>query len=394
MTLHARITSALFVSTALFGGGTKALAADQDHLLQSVPADLRIVGGELSKTCSFPSAVQIKRGGRMHCTGTLVHPEIVTTAQHCLGRSLTATFGERGEHKSIPLTCKSFRGGGDMAYCKLSEPVNDVPIVPILMGCELEALQKGVDIALVGFGNSSNNAGDGGVKREVITPIHAPIGEGGVGDVEILLGHSKKGSCNGDSGGPAYIDLRTVDGFKDKPGAGWRSFGITSRKGPGGGNCASTTVYGVTAKIVEWIEKDSGIDVTPCFDADGTWSPGPDCGGFPDPQAGGSWPACDPGKLSPPSQTCGDNDAADDDDSSDDDTKDSDDDTQDSDDDTQDSDDDTQDSDDTQESDDSDDSNEGPKFPELPEGCSVSPSGGLAGLLAPLMLLGLRRRRN
>lgn len=265
----------------------------------------RIVGGEKSRSCHFPSAVLIKEEEELRCTGTLVHPRIVTTAGHCVGGFMTFGFGERGQFSRVTGICKVSPDLTDMAYCKLNKPITNVPVVPILMGCELQALQKNVDITLVGFGKSADESADGGTKREVITPVASPIGEGGVAAEEILLGHAEKGSCNGDSGGPAYIDLRTVDGFKDKPGAGWRVFGVTSRKGPGGENCASTTVYGVIAKMVPWIEEDSGIDITPCFDADGTWNPGEDCKDFPDPHAGGEWPSCNAGTASRASKTCG-----------------------------------------------------------------------------------------
>lgn len=259
---------------------------------QGSEPSLRIVGGNETKSCFFPSTLLIKEELESRCTGTLVHPQIVTTAKHCVGGFMTFGFGEHGEFGRVTGVCKASPEHTDMAYCKLTKPVENVPIVPILMGCELEALSAGVMVSLVGYGHSGDQAADGGVKRDVETPIHDAPGESGAREDEILLGHAEKGSCNGDSGGPAYIDLRQVDGFKDKPGAGWRVFGVTSRKGPGGGNCASTSVYGIIANMVPWIEEDSGIDITPCFDADGTWNPGPDCKDFPEVQASGEWPSC------------------------------------------------------------------------------------------------------
>lgn len=260
---------------------------------RSTEPTLRIVGGEETKSCFFPSTLLIKEELESRCTGTLVHPQIVTTAKHCVGGFMTFGFGERGEYGRVTGVCKASPDNTDMAYCKLTKPVENVPIVPILMGCELSALESGVMVSLVGYGHSGDQAADGGVKRDVETPIHDAPGQSGAREDEILLGHAEKGSCNGDSGGPAYIDLRTVEGFKDKPGAGWRVFGVTSRKGPGGGNCASTSVYGIIANMVPWIEEDSGIDITPCFDADGTWNPGPDCKDFPEVQASGEWPSCE-----------------------------------------------------------------------------------------------------
>jgi hypothetical protein len=58
---------------------------------------------------------------------------------------------------------------------------------------------------------------------------------------------------------------------------------------------------------VPWIEATTGIDVSPCHDADGTWNPGPDCGDIPhEPEVGGgAWPTCEPGALGGPSTACG-----------------------------------------------------------------------------------------
>jgi MYXO-CTERM domain-containing protein len=46
------------------------------------------------------------------------------------------------------------------------------------------------------------------------------------------------------------------------------------------GGCPTTSQHVPSWHAVELIENESGIDVTPCHDVDGTWNPGPDCGGF------------------------------------------------------------------------------------------------------------------
>jgi hypothetical protein len=57
-----------------------------------------------------------------------------------------------------------------------------------------------------------------------------------------------------------------------------------------------------------WFEQDSGTDLTPCHDANGTWNPGPGCEGFPLQPAtgGGAWPSCNVGAVSGAASTCGD----------------------------------------------------------------------------------------
>jgi MYXO-CTERM domain-containing protein len=85
---------------------------------------------------------------------------------------------------------------------------------------------------------------------------------------------------------------------------GWRAFGIVS----GGVSCDGMVTYVTMHSMIGWVEAQTGMDFTPCHDADGTWNPGPECGGssqradVPDPVA--SWPAC-AGAQTGPSSTCG-----------------------------------------------------------------------------------------
>lgn len=261
-----------------------------------------IWGGAEVEACGWPSTVYMDG-----CTGTLVNPELVVFASHCMffaggsGPAL-ASFGETVDAPAREVatsSCTMYPGwmpddsglGVDVAFCVLAEPVIDVPIVPILMGCETEVLQPGQEITLVGYGVVDN--GTFGTKSEVVTTVNALEGE-----TEINVGGNGTSSCNGDSGGPAYVQLD--DGS-------WRVFGITSRGISG--NCADASIYGLMHSHVQWIEDTSGIDITPCHDADGTWNPGDGCTDFPlDPGPGAAdWPSgCAGGRLSGPSASCGD----------------------------------------------------------------------------------------
>jgi MYXO-CTERM domain-containing protein len=161
------------------------------------------------------------------------------------------------------------------------------------MGCETDVLQPGKDTTIVGFGNADN--GPYGIKREVVAPINQITG-----DNEAFIGGDGKDSCQGDSGGPVYVQLTSAEGFDDT----WRVFGITSY----GGACGTGGYYSMMHIGMEWLESESGIDLTPCHDADGTWHPTQDCFQFPkDPAAGGgSWQTgCDSGPLGGYSSTCG-----------------------------------------------------------------------------------------
>src|SRR4051812_41774143 len=262
-------------------------------------AEQHIYGGQLAKTCQWPTTVYVSNGNS-DCTGTLVHPLIVVTAGHCFsdGEVNLIALADDGDKPVRELeidSCKAFTKketnpvAADYAYCKLKNPVTDVPIAPILMGCETDILKKDQKIVLAGFGMTSASSSSV-TKHWVETTVTQADDQGG-----ILLGGNGKDTCNGDSGGPAFVQLA------DKS---WRVFGITSQ----GNACGEGSEDGMIHKTAPWIEQQSGVDITPCQDADGTWNPSPSCTGFSlDPaEIGRSWDhGCAETALSGPSSTCG-----------------------------------------------------------------------------------------
>lgn len=258
-----------------------------------LPPNSEIYGGTDVGTCGWPTTVSL--GGS--CTGTLVHERVVIYAAHCGTGYSSVRLGESingGGGRNVPTQqCKIFPGGepgegNDFAYCTLAQPVTDVPLVPILMGCEAEDyLVPGQSVTVVGFGNA--NTGPYGIKRQVTTTINSITAND-----EAHIGGGGKDSCQGDSGGPVFV--QTDDG--------WRVFGITSY----GGACGQGGYYSMMHKGMAWFESQTGYDLTPCHDADGTWNPGPDCGGFPvTPGVGsGTWAnGCSGGATSGYSGACG-----------------------------------------------------------------------------------------
>src|SRR5262245_13687766 len=101
--------------------------------------------------------------------------------------------------------------------------------VRVASAAELAAAQK---TTLVGFGNDDVLSTRGfGTKREVTVPITHTIRAGGPplddaeqefgfeSDLEFVAGGAGFDSCNGDSGGPAYIDVggqRVVAGLTSR----------------------------------------------------------------------------------------------------------------------------------------------------------------------------------
>jgi MYXO-CTERM domain-containing protein len=253
-----------------------------------------IFGGQNATACQWPTTVLLSG-----CTGTLVHPQIVTTAAHCGTNHKTALFGESRAMPARRVAIEYCRvvtnhrnTEDDRAFCKLVTPVTDVPIAPILMGCEVDILKAGQKVVVAGFGDNSDDGSGFGTKRWVETTLRAaPDGNG------VRVGGNGKAPCFGDSGGPAFVQL--ADGS-------WRAFGVDSVGL--GDSCGAGDRMSLLHKAAPWIEQQSGIDITPCHDADGTWNPGPNCKGFslaptaPD----RAWVnGCAEPTLSPPLTACG-----------------------------------------------------------------------------------------
>lgn len=177
------------------------------------------------------------------CTGVLIHPRVVLTAGHCnapapkinavalnvstqsdLSRAEVISVRRKITHPGYVAT-NQFH---DMTVLILRKDSHVHP-VPIASTAEMIEAKE---TTLVGFGNSDFNSTIGfGLKREVSVPIkemrrkpadnldNAETTLGFESDLEFVAGGGGRDSCNGDSGGPAYI---TAGGVK-------KLAGLTSR---------------------------------------------------------------------------------------------------------------------------------------------------------------------
>jgi endonuclease G len=230
----------------------RMVAAAPDHLKESVrvfartvvmqhdisrgaiavppPSQLeRIVGGNRVRAGGIPSCVCIGSATEWSCTGVVVAPRVVLTAAHCgaeitrilIGDQVTPSITGRVVKVRQAFIHPNYRphpfNENDINVLILDAPAA-IPPAPLATTAQVAAAAT---IHLVGFGYNDPTLPKGfGVKREVDVPM-GPVKRSNADNLtqfEALTGfHSNyefvagrkglgKDSCNGDSGGPAYID--------------------------------------------------------------------------------------------------------------------------------------------------------------------------------------------
>jgi V8-like Glu-specific endopeptidase len=157
------------------------------------------------------------------CTGSVIAPTVVLTAAHCVSASetganarfvvLTANdinrpggqqLAVKEVHANPRWTAKNLENGHDQGIVILAAPTTLAPLP--FNGHALAASSTGAALRIVGYGLDDGVAQTGaGVKREALTKM------GSVEDTLIEVGNSQKGTCNGDSGGPAFMKLGGVE---------------------------------------------------------------------------------------------------------------------------------------------------------------------------------------
>ena len=94
------------------------------------PEPVPIVGGIVTDDCQWPATVLMSG-----CSGTLIHPEVVLYAAHCPNTNAIG-FGVSGDDRQVAtsfcLGAPEYPGmsGFDYKFCRLAEPVTDVPVRP------------------------------------------------------------------------------------------------------------------------------------------------------------------------------------------------------------------------------------------------------------------------
>jgi V8-like Glu-specific endopeptidase len=179
-----------------------------------------IIGGEPDSADSSVVAVygRSARGGFL-CTGSIIAPTVVLTAAHCVSPSEAGTGAQfvvltrpnlqaadpgalevREVHANPLWSADNLAGGHDQGVVILSQPTDLRPL-PFNRRA-LASGDVGKQVRIVGYGATDGATQTGaGRKRDAVTTLQA------VDRNLIAVGTTAHGTCNGDSGGPIFMDV-------------------------------------------------------------------------------------------------------------------------------------------------------------------------------------------
>lgn len=209
-----------------------AHADDSGHRAPGGPD--RVVGGRLADTAAAPWAIQVSNSQSPDptgewCGGTLVAPNKVVTAAHCLEGESKSTFTliqgrndltDTGTGKESKVASwwinpdYASKGTGDVAVITLATPFTGVQTLPL--NTDAAAPAVGSKATVYGWGNTQGT-GPANVFQQVSLPVISDSDckksypeLNSVGELCAGYPEGGKDSCQGDSGGPLVANGRLV----------------------------------------------------------------------------------------------------------------------------------------------------------------------------------------
>jgi endonuclease G len=245
--------------------------------LQYGTAESEVIGGKASAPGEFPGVGALMysfngSGPQAGCTGTLIAPDLVLTAAHCLDPgvvrdlmpgftlALDTTVGTptivpaKATMKHEMFSSRNTIGDGldhvfDVGLVFLAQPITEVAPVPMPRPEDVAEIVAGLDMQIAGYGATTATAATIGVLFDAQTKL-VSLNEF---EIQVGMGAPQPQNCNGDSGGPGFA---TVGGKR-------RVIGVVSRSFMG----SACTRGGIDTRIdayTDWIMEHAPMAAFPC----------------------------------------------------------------------------------------------------------------------------------